>query len=65
MICARNKIVLALGVSRMSVYRYMAEFADFPSALPTFKWILQNRAAKRGIPRKADPASKARPTRPD
>lgn len=64
-IYTRTEMALMLGVSRMSVCRYMAEFPDFPSALPTFKWVLLNWAAKRGIPRKPGPAPMARPTRPE
>ncbi len=60
----RTEMALTPGVSRMSVYRYIAEFPDFPSALPTFKWVLRNWAAKRGIPRKPGPAPKALPVRP-
>ncbi len=45
-----------LGVSRASVYRYTAESPDFPSALPTLRWVLRNWPARRGIPGKAGPA---------
>jgi predicted DNA-binding transcriptional regulator AlpA len=64
-IYTRAEMALTLGVSRMSVYCYMAEFPDFPSALPTFKRVLRNWAAKRGIPHKPGPAPKACSTRPE
>ncbi len=46
----------------MSVYRYMAEFQDFPSALPTFGWLLRNWAARRGIPPSLAPPPKRAPS---
>jgi hypothetical protein len=46
-------------------HRYVGEFPDFPSALPTFKWVLRNWAAKQGIPRKPGPAPSVRPTAPE
>ena len=63
-IYTKTEMARTLGLSRMSIYRYMDWFPDFPRALPTFKWVLRNWAAKRGIPRKPGPAPSVRRTRP-
>lgn len=54
-IYTKAEMARTLGVSRMSIYFYIAQFPDFPSGLPTLKWLLRRWAEKRGIPSKPGP----------
>jgi len=56
-----TQVARALGLSRMTIYRYRQWFPDFPT-LPNFKATIQHWASRRGLPLRRGPQPSQRRT---